>query len=118
VENTLGDENKYQRNLNAANLYESLLLEKYPFSCWTQSDENSVMAHLAIYIHKAIPVFMMTLKAGSITSTLIGTLICTYFQLTSKFVSKSLEELSNMEDSDSQTEQNTFSSLDEHHTCE
>jgi hypothetical protein len=33
-------------------------------------------------------------------------------------VSKSLEELSNMEDSDSQIEQNTFSTLSEQHPCE
>jgi hypothetical protein len=35
VENIVGVEHKYKSNLNAANMFESLLLEKYPFSCWT-----------------------------------------------------------------------------------
>ena len=59
----------------------------------------------------------MALKGGSATSVVIGTLIYTSLQF--KFVSKSLEDLSNMEYSDSsQTEQNTFSTLDRQHTCE
>jgi hypothetical protein len=53
----------------------------------------------------------MALKAGSVTSVVIGTLIYTSLQF--KFVSKSLEDLSNMEYSDrSQIEQNAFSILD------
>jgi len=75
------------------------------------------MVHLAIYIYTAIPVLMMTLKGGSSTSVVIGTLIHTSLQF--KFVSKSLEDLSNMEYSDSsQIEQNKFSTLDRQHTCE
>jgi hypothetical protein len=117
VENIVGVEHKYQRNPNAANIYESLLLEKYPFSCWTPFDVKSVTMHLAIYIYTAIPVLMMALKGGSVASVLIGTLIYTSLQF--KFVNKSLEDVSNMEDSDSSpTEQNTFSTLDEQHTCE
>jgi hypothetical protein len=51
VESRVGVEHKYKRNPNAANIYESLLLEKYPFSCWTPFGEKSVTAHLAIYIY-------------------------------------------------------------------
>jgi hypothetical protein len=117
VEIIVGVEHKYKKNVNAANMFESLLLEKYPFSCWTPFDEKSVMAHLAIYIYTVIPVLMMALKGGSATSAVIGTLI--YISLKFKFVSKSLEDLSNMEDSDSsQIEQKTFSTLHEQHTCE
>jgi hypothetical protein len=117
VENRVGVEHKYKRNPNAANVYESLLLEKYPFSCWTPFDETSIMAHLAIYIYTAIPVLMMGLKGGSVASVLIGTLKYTSLQF--KFVSKSLEDFSNMEDSDSsQIEQNTFSTLDDQPMCE
>jgi hypothetical protein len=117
VEDIVGVEHKYKKNPNAANVYESLLLEKYPFSCWTPFDEKSVTAHLAIYIYTAIPVLMIALKGGSATSAVIGTLIYTSLQF--KFVSMSLEDLSNMEYSDSsQTEQNTFSTLEVQHSCE
>jgi endonuclease III-like uncharacterized protein len=117
VENIVGVEHKYKKNPNAANIYESLLLEKYPFSCWTPFDEKSTVAHLAMYIYTAIPVLIMALKSGSVSSVVFGALIYTSLQF--KFVSKSLEDLSNMEDSDSsQIEQNTFSNLDEQHTCE
>ena len=51
VENVVGVEHKYKKNPNAANMYESLLLEKYPFSCWTPFNEKSIMAHLVIYIY-------------------------------------------------------------------
>jgi hypothetical protein len=116
AENIVGVEHKQQGKLNAANLYETLLLEKYPFSCWTPFDEKSVIAHLAMYINAVIPVLMMALRGGSTASVLIGTL--TYTSLQFKFVSKSLEELSTMEDSERQVEQNTFSSLDNQHMCE
>jgi endonuclease III-like uncharacterized protein len=99
VENIVGVEHTYEKNPNAAKIYESLLLEKYTFSCWTPFDEKSVMVHLAIYIYTAIPVLMMALKVGSATSVVIGTLIYTSLQF--KFVRKSLEDLSNMEYSDS-----------------
>jgi hypothetical protein len=60
---------------------------------------------------------MMALKAGSVASVGFGTV--TYISLQFKFVSKSLEDLSNMEDSDiNQMEQITFSTLDEQCTCE
>ena len=117
VENIVGVEHKYKKNPNADNIYESLLLEKYPFSCWIPFDEKSVMAHLAIYIYTAIPVLIVALNVGSVTSVLIGILIYTSLQF--KFVSKSLEDLSNVDDSgSSQTEQNTFSTVEEQHTCE
>ena len=59
----------------------------------------------------------MALKGGSATSVVIGTLIYTSLQF--KFLSKSLEDLSHMEYSDSsQIEQNTFSTLNRQHTCE
>jgi len=77
VENIVGVEHKYKKNPNAANIYESLLLEKYSFSCWTPFDENSVMVHLAIYIYTVIPVLMMAFKAGFVTSVVHGTLIYT-----------------------------------------
>jgi hypothetical protein len=50
VESVVGVEHKYKRNPNTANIFESLLLEKYPFSCWTPFGERSVTAHLAMYI--------------------------------------------------------------------
>jgi hypothetical protein len=81
VENIVGVEHKYKKNPNAANVYESLLIEKYPFSCWTPFDEKSVTAHLAIYIYTVIPVLMMALKGGSATSVVIGTLIYASLQL-------------------------------------
>jgi hypothetical protein len=97
-------------------MYESLLLEKYPFSCWTPFDEKSIMAHLAIYIYTAIPVFMMALRAGSGSSVLIGTM--RYISVQFKFVRKSLGDLNNMEVPENQTRQNTFSTLGEQHPCE
>jgi len=116
VENIIDIEHKHQGNTNATNKYELLLLEKYPFSCWTPFDEKSIMAHIAIYIYTAVVVFMMALKAGSVISVLFSTVI--YISLQFKFVSKSLEDLSNTDDSDSQIEQNTFSTLEKQHTCE
>jgi hypothetical protein len=115
VENIVGAEHKYKRIPNTANVYESLLLEKYPFSCWTPFGGKSVTAHLAIYIYTAIPVFMMALRAGSTASVLLVTII--YMSLQFKFVSNSLEDLSNMEVSNSHIEQNTSSSPDTQQTC-
>jgi hypothetical protein len=86
VENVVGVEHKYNKKPNAANVYESLLLEKYPYSCWTPFDEKSVMAHLATYIYKTIPLLMMAINNGSVTSVVIGTLIYTSLQF--KFVSE------------------------------
>ena len=97
-------------------MFESLLLVKYPVSCWTPFDEKSIILHLVIYIYTLIPTFMMTLKAGSLTSVLTG--ILRYISLQFKFVSKSLEELNNIEDSDKQTGQNTFSTVGEEHPGE
>jgi hypothetical protein len=62
VENVVGVEHQHQGNTNATNLYESLLLEKYPFSCWTPFDKNSVTGHLAIYTYTTIQVLMIALK--------------------------------------------------------
>jgi len=116
VEKIVGVEHKYQRNPNGANMFESLLLVKYPYSCWTPFDENSIMAHLVIYIYTAIPVFMMALKGGSVISLVTGLL--RYISLQFTFVSKSLEELNNIEDSDNETGQNTFSTPGEEHPGE
>jgi hypothetical protein len=116
LENVLGVEHKYKSNTNSAKIYESLLLEKYPFCCWTPFDEKSVTAHLAIYLYTVIPVLMIAFKAGSVLAVLAGTI--TYVSLQFKFVSKSLEDLSTVEDSDSLIEQNTFTSPDKQHTCE
>jgi len=116
VENIVGVEHKYKRNTNGTNMFESLLLVKYPYSCWTPFNEKSIMAHLVIYIYAAIPTFMITLKAGSLTSVLTG--ILRYVSLQLKFVSKSLEELNNIEDSDNQTGQNTLRTVGEEHPGE
>jgi len=116
VENIVGVEHKYKRNTNGMNMFETLLLVKYPFSCWTPFDEKSIMAHLVIYIYTAIPVFMMALKAGSVVYVLIGTM--RYISVQFTFVSKSLEELNNIEDSDNQKGQNTFSTSGEQHPGE
>jgi hypothetical protein len=114
VENIVGVEHKYKMNPNAANIYESLLLEKYPFSCWTPFDERSVTAHVAVYIYTAFNYLMVALRAGSTISVLLGTL--RYTSLKFKFVCKSLEELSNMEDSDRLREQNTSSNPEKQNT--
>ena len=116
VENIVGVEHKYKRNTTAANMYESLLLEKYPFSCYTPFDEKTIILHLVIYIYTTIPRFMTSLRAGSFASALTGTL--RYISVQFKFVSKSMEDLDNMEDSDNQTGQNTFSNLGEQHPDE
>jgi hypothetical protein len=86
VEDIVGVEHKYKKNLNAANMFESLLLEKYSLTCWTPFDKKSATVHLAIYMYTAIPVLMMVLKAGSFTSVIFGTLIYSCLQF--KFVSK------------------------------
>jgi hypothetical protein len=116
VENIVGVEHKYKSDSNAANIYESLLLEKYPFSCWAPFGERSVTAHLAVYIYTTFPVLMAAFRGASLTSVLIGTL--RYITLEFKFVCKSLEELSTMQDSDKLREQNTSSTPDEQHKCE
>jgi len=72
LENIVGVEHKHKKNPNAANIYESLLLEKYPFSCWAPFDEKSVTVRLTIYIHTAIPVLITTVKAVSITPIITG----------------------------------------------
>jgi hypothetical protein len=59
---------------------------------------------------------MMALKAGSSVALFTDTII--YISIQFKFVKKSLEEFSNIENSDNQMEQNTSSFLDEQHTCE
>ena len=107
VENLVGVEHKYKRNTNGENMFETLLLVKYPFSCWTPFDERSIILHQVIYIYTTIPVFMMALKAASVTNVL--TSIARYISVQFIFVSKSLDELNNMEDSDNETGQNTFS---------
>jgi hypothetical protein len=115
VETIVGVEHKYKINPNATNVYELLLLEKYPFNCWTPFGEKSVTAHLAIYIYTAIQVFMMALRGGSTASVLVVTMI--YISLQFKFVSNSLEDLGNMETSNSHIEENTSSSPDTQYTC-
>jgi hypothetical protein len=51
VQNMVGLEHKYKRNLNSANLYEILsLLEKYNFRCLTPFDEKFFTTRLHIYI--------------------------------------------------------------------
>jgi hypothetical protein len=116
VESIVGVQHKYKTNSNTASIFESLLLAKYPFSCWTPFDEKSITAHLVMYIYTPIPVLMIALKAGSTFVILVGTSIYTSLQF--KFVNNSLEHLSNMEDPVSQIEQNTSSSLDKQHTFE
>ena len=116
LENLVGVEHKYKKNPNATNMYESLLLEKFPFSCLTPFDEKSVTAHQAMYIYTTIPVLLLALKIGSCVSVACGMLL--YISLQFKFVCKSLEVISYMEDSDSQIEQDIFTTLDEQHICE
>jgi hypothetical protein len=116
VESIFGVEHKYKRNTNAASLYESLLLEKYPFSCWTPFGETSVTAHIAVYLYTAIPVLLLAFRTGSVASVLLGTMI--YISLQFKFVNKSMEYLSNMENSDSLIEKKTVNSQGKHHICE
>jgi hypothetical protein len=102
VESIVGVELKYERNPNVANIYESLLLEKFTFSYWTPFGEKSVTTHLAIYIYIyiyiEIPVLMFAIRAESVASVLLGTMI--YISLQFKCVNNSLENLSKMENSD------------------
>jgi hypothetical protein len=114
VENIVGVEHKYKRIPNATNAYESLLLEKYPFSCWTPFGGKSVVAHLAMYIYTAIPLLIMAFRGGSAVSVLMSLII--YISLQFKFVSISLEDFSNMEVSISHIEQNTSNSPHTQHT--
>jgi hypothetical protein len=114
VENIVGVEHKYKRIPNATNAYESLLLEKYPFSCWTPLGGKSVIAHIALYIYTAIPVLMVALRVGSSVSVVMSIII--YISLQFKIVSNSLEDFSNMEVSISHIEQNTSSSTHTQHT--
>ena len=116
VERIVGVEHKYKRNPDAANMLESLLLEKYPFSCWTPFDEKSTTVHLATYIYTIFPVLAMGLKGGAMLSIIDATM--TYVSLQFQFVKMSLEDLSNVEDSDNQIEQITYSTLEEQHMCE
>ena len=116
VESIVGVEHKYKRNPDAANMFESLLLEKYPFSCWTPFDEKSTTVHLATYIYTIFPVLPMGLKGGALLSIADATM--TYVSLQFQFVKMSLVDLSNVEDSDNQIEQITYSTLEEQHMCE
>jgi hypothetical protein len=103
MKNTVCVQRRYKRNLNTAYLLVSLVLKKYTFSCWTPFQETFVTAHIVIYIYTAIPLFMRALNAGSVASVLTRTLI--YRSLQFRFVGKSLEELSNMENSECHIEQ-------------
>jgi len=116
VENIVGVEHKHKRNTNVTNIFKSLLLEKYPFSCWTPFDEKSIMAHLVVYIYTSILLFIMAFRGGSVAAVLTGTM--RYISVQFKVVSNSLEDLSNIEESDNQTVQNTFCTLGEQHPCE
>jgi hypothetical protein len=116
VEYIAGVEHKYKMNPNAANMYESLLLQKYPFSCWLPFAEMSITWHLATYIYITLPVLAMALRAGAMVT--LFTAKITYVSLQFQFVSKALEDISNIEDSDNQIQDNTFSSLEEQHTCD
>jgi hypothetical protein len=116
LESIVGVEHKYKRKPNTANLFESLLLEKYPFSCWAPFDKKSVTAHLAMYIYTTIPVLMMAFRSGSATCASLN--IIRYISLQFKFVSESLERLSDMENYDSQMEQNIITSPEKQNTSE
>jgi hypothetical protein len=79
-----------------------LLLEKYSFSCWTPFDEQSVTAHIAVYVYTEIPVLMLAIRQGYILSVLLSTII--HITLQFKLVNNSLEYLSKMENSESPIE--------------
>jgi hypothetical protein len=59
---------------------------------------------------------MIALRASSAACVGMGTLI--YLSLQFKFVRKSLEDLNDMDNSDSQIEHNKLSTLAKQHTCE
>jgi hypothetical protein len=59
---------------------------------------------------------MAAFRAGSVASVLVSTVI--YISLQFKFVNKSLEDLNNIENSESQKVENTLSTPGKQHECE
>jgi hypothetical protein len=96
IEYLVGLEHTYKTIPDISNIYVTLLLQKYPFSSWVPYDETSIIAHLMTYLYAIFPLIQLAFRVGVMTSTLMG--ICMYSALQFQFVSMSLENLNDMED--------------------
>jgi hypothetical protein len=116
IEHLVGLEHKYKKIPNVSTIYLTLLLQKYPFSSWVPFDEASITAHLMTYLYAIFPLLQLAFRVGVMTSTLMG--ICMYSSLQFKFVSMSLENLDNMEDSVCEIQNKASNNGHEQGTCE
>jgi hypothetical protein len=97
LEYLVGVEHKHRTKPNTSNIYESLLLEKYPFHSWFPFGKKSTTVHLALHMFAVLPVLGMGIKLGITLSSLAGIIL--YVSVQFKFVNMSLENINNMEDS-------------------
>jgi hypothetical protein len=100
LEYLVGVEHKHRMKPNASNIYESLLLEKYPFHSWFPFGKSSTTVHLALYMYAVLLALGMGIKLGICLSSVIG--IMMYVSVQFKFVNMSLENINNMEYSTSE----------------
>jgi hypothetical protein len=97
LEYLVGVEHKHKMKPYASSIYESLLLEKYPFHSWFPFGKSSTTVHLALYMYALLPVLGMGIKLGITLSSVAGLMM--YVSVQFKFVNMSLENINNMEDS-------------------
>jgi uncharacterized membrane protein YciS (DUF1049 family) len=116
IEELIGAEHKHKMNPNAANIYVSLLLEKYPFGSWVPFYDTSVTVHLVLYIYAIFPLLGIVMKIGIMLTLLVCKIM--YVSVQFQFVNMSLENLDNMKDSDCQIQDKAFNTLQEQHTSE
>jgi hypothetical protein len=116
VEYLVGIEHKHKMIPNISTIYITLLLQKYPFSSWVPYDETSIPAHLVTYLYATFPVLELAFRVGIMTSLLMG--ICMYSALQFKFVSMSLENLNNMEESVCEIQNKALNNQHEQDTAE
>jgi hypothetical protein len=79
-------------------------------------DEASITAHIMTYLYAVFPVLELAFRVGIITSVLMS--ICMYSALQFKFVSMSLENLNNMEESICEIQNEVFSNQHEQVTAQ
>lgn len=116
VEYLVGIEHKYKKIPNISTIYVTLLLQKYPFSSWVPFDETSITAHIMTYLYAIFPVLELAFRIGIVTSVLMS--ICMYSALQFKFVSMSLEDLNNVEESVCEIQKKAFNNKREHGTAQ
>jgi hypothetical protein len=96
LEYLVGVEHKHRIKPNTSNIYESLLLEKYPFNSWFPFGKSSTTVHLALYMYAVLTVLGMGIKIGICLSSAICFMM--YVSVQFKFVNMSLENINNIED--------------------